>query len=185
MAGNEPDWIAPYNIVWTMPSSKALDSMPLDGGTVALNVWTTDHELLFYIGSSDCRVDAAGSAQQVKVGRGRLTLSPKPFASELRQELELASNTVSVSGKAADGTALQLRIWVDVIKPVIHVEGETHPSRWTPRPSSKSNGAKAGRRTRPPCGGSGMRAHPKRVCSRSPPARARRSRYPCRLRSRI
>jgi hypothetical protein len=124
MAGNKPDWIAPYNVVWTTSCSRALDSMPIGGGTVALNVWTTDRELLFYIGSSDCWVDGAKAATQVKVGRVRLTLSPNPFASNFRQELELASNTIRVSGKAADGTAVQLRIWVDVFQPVIHVEGE-------------------------------------------------------------
>ncbi|MEI8235368.1 MAG: DUF5703 domain-containing protein [Verrucomicrobiota bacterium] len=123
-AGNDPAWLAPYNVVWTDPCTKALDSMPIGGGNIALNVWTTDRELLFYIGSPDSWVDGTKMPQQVKVGRVRLTLSPNPFAGEFRQELDLASNSIRVSGKAADGTAVQLRIWVDTFKPVVHVEGE-------------------------------------------------------------
>jgi alpha-L-fucosidase 2 len=49
-------WLDPYNIVWTTPGNKSVNSMPIGGGNISLNVWTTKDELLFYIGSSEmCR----------------------------------------------------------------------------------------------------------------------------------
>lgn len=113
-------WLAPYNIVWTEPATKALHSMPCGGGNIALNVWTTREDLLFYIASPD----SWDGKTQVKIGRVRITLSPNPFAGELRQELDLATNSINVSGRAADGTAVKLRVWADVQQPVVHVEGE-------------------------------------------------------------
>jgi len=93
--------------------------MPAGGGNIALNVWTTSEDLLFYIASPD----SWNGQTQVKMARVRVRFSPNPFAGEFRQELDLATNTVNVSGKAADGTTLKLRIWVDARQPVVRVEG--------------------------------------------------------------
>lgn len=114
-----------YNVVWTSPSETSVDSMPCGGGNISLNVWTTSSELLFYIGSPDSWVDGdvPGKVAQVKLGRVRLRLWPNPFGRDFRQELDLATNSIRVSGQAEDGTAVGLRIWVDAFKPIVHVEG--------------------------------------------------------------
>lgn len=96
--------------------------MPCGGGNVALNVWTTRDALLFYIASPD----SWDGQTQVKMGRVRLTLSPNPFSgTEFVQELQLADNSIHISGKAQDGTRVNLRVWVDAFQPVVHVDGRS------------------------------------------------------------
>ena len=116
-----PAWLHPYNIVWTEPGTKALHSMPAGGGNIALNVWTTKDDLLFYIASPD----SWNGQTQVKMARVRINFSPNPFVGEFRQELDLATNSIKVGGRAGDGTAVNLHVWVDVRQPVVHVEGES------------------------------------------------------------
>lgn len=116
-----PAWLEPYNIVWTAPATKALHSMPCGGGNIALNVWATRNELLFYIASPD----SWDGRTQVKMGRVRVTFAPNPLEGDFRQELNLADNSIRVSGRAGDGTELKLRVWVDAFHPVVHVEGES------------------------------------------------------------
>ena len=115
-----PHWTQPYNIVWTEPGTKGLDSMPAGGGNIGLNVWAQNDAVVFYIGSSDSFNE---QDYLTKLARIRITVSPNPFAVALRQELELESNTVRVSGRTADGTAVSLRIRADAHQPVVHVEG--------------------------------------------------------------
>ena len=114
-----------YNVVWNSPGKSAVESMPCGGGNIALNVWTNRDELVFYIGSSDSWVDGdvPGRVANVKIGRVRLNITPNPFSSNLRQELEVATNTILVSGESVGGGKVQLKIWVDALKPVVHVEG--------------------------------------------------------------
>ncbi|MCB1134414.1 MAG: hypothetical protein KDN05_25085, partial [Verrucomicrobiae bacterium] len=52
-APTPPAWLDSYNVVWSEPGTKALHSMPIGGGNIALNVWTTKESLLFYIASPD------------------------------------------------------------------------------------------------------------------------------------
>jgi len=115
-----PHWTQPYNIVWTEPGTNGLSSMPAGGGNIGLNVWAQNDAVVFYISSPD-----SFDANEVltKLARVRVTVSPNPFAIALRQELELESNTVRVSGRTADGTAVSLRIWADAHQPVVHIEG--------------------------------------------------------------
>jgi hypothetical protein len=119
-------WLNPYNIVWTTPGNKSLNSMPIGGGNVALNVWTNEDELLFYIGSPDSWVDGVipGEVANVKLNRVRVKISPNPFSGKLRQELELVTNSIRVSGEAKDGTKVRLLIWVDAYRPIVHIEGD-------------------------------------------------------------
>lgn len=114
-------WLDPYNIVSDRPASKALHSMPCGGGNIALNVWTTQNSLLFYIASPD----SWNGQTQVKMGRVRISFSPNPFTGNIRQEHRLADNSIHVSGQAEDGTAVNLRVWVDAFQPIVHVEGES------------------------------------------------------------
>lgn len=120
-------WFKAYNIVWSVPSKRPVNSMPIGGGNIALNVWNTGDDLFFYIGSPDSWVDGKvpGQVNQVKLGRVRLTLSPNPFVADFRQELDLMSNSIRVSGTAEDGTSVILLIWVDTFKPVVHVQGQS------------------------------------------------------------
>ena len=123
--GQELPWLKTYDVAWTQPGGKALHSMPAGGGNIALNVWTTADELLVYLGSPDSWIDAnvTGEVQNVKQGRLRIRISPNPFEVGFRQEQDLATNSVVVSGAAVDGTQVSLRIWVDVFNPVVHIEG--------------------------------------------------------------
>jgi hypothetical protein len=119
-------WLKPYNVIWTTPGGKALNSMPSGGGNISLNVWTTDNDLLFYIGSSDSWVDGnvPGEVANVKLNRVRLNISPNPFTGNFCQELDLATNSIRVSGEAVDGTSVCLKVWVDAFRPIVHVEGD-------------------------------------------------------------
>ena len=123
---DSPSWLKAYNVVWNTPGNKAIHSMPIGGGNISLNVWTTQNELLFYIGSPDSWVDGKvpGKVANVKLARIRLNITPNPFSGNFRQELDLASNSIQVSGEAKNGTKLNIRIWVDVNKPVVHLEGD-------------------------------------------------------------
>lgn len=112
-------WLDTYRIVWTEPGTKALHSMPCGGGNIALNVWTTRDDLRFYIASPD----SWNGQTQVKMGRVRISVSPNPFTGNFRQELRLSDNSILVSGKAADGTEVELQVWVDAFQPVVHVSG--------------------------------------------------------------
>jgi len=115
-----PHWTQPYNIVWTEPGTNGLSSMPAGGGNIGLNVWAQNDGVLFYISSPD---SFNANQDLTKLARIRVTVSPNPFADSLRQELDLESNTVRVSGLAADGAAVNLRIWADAHQTVVHIEG--------------------------------------------------------------
>lgn len=113
-----------YDVVWTEPSSSSADSMPCGGGGIGLNVWVENGTILFYI-------DRSGSFdennQQLKHGRVRIALDPSPFearsARGFRQALRLADGHVEIEGRA-HGVAARVLIWVEVFRPVVHVEAD-------------------------------------------------------------
>jgi hypothetical protein len=109
-----PAEIANYHIVWSSPSKDATGSMPLCGGNLGLNVWVEGDDLLFYLGHPDSRIE---DAKLVKLGRVRLSLDSHPFRKYFRQELDLRESCIRIRG---DGAALKL--WVEVFRPVVHVE---------------------------------------------------------------
>lgn len=92
--------------------------MPCGGGDVGLNVWVENGELLFYFGQSGAFDE---NNALLKGGRVRVRLSPNPLAGEVRQELLLRDGSVVVSGRAA-GASVNIRVWVDVFRPVVHLE---------------------------------------------------------------
>ena len=110
--------LGPYNITWTNQSTDSVDSMPLAGGDLGLNVWVEDGDLLFLIGSPNC-LDENG--MQVKLGLVRLRLSSRPPSHEdFRQELNLARSEIVVSGRIARANRSPSRCGARSIKPVIH-----------------------------------------------------------------
>lgn len=115
--------ISNYNIIWTTQSQNSSESMPCGGGDIGLNVWVEKGDILFYLSRS-----GAFDENNVfpKIGRVRLKISPNPFSKgEFRQELKLKEGYVEISGKYA-GSKTLVKIWVDVFKPVIHVETESN-----------------------------------------------------------
>ena len=105
-------WLSSYNIVWTNQSANARGSMPIGAGNIGLNVWVEKDELLIYIGSPDSwsyRGKGFNTQMQTKLGRLRMKFTPVAWAREFRQELDLASNSILLSGKTADGHAIKLR----------------------------------------------------------------------------
>jgi len=115
-----------YNVVWESPGKNSADSMPCGGGDIGLNVWVEDGEVLFYMQRSG---SLAETNEYLKLGRVRLRLDPNPFAgadAKFRQELKLREGHVEIRGSSVgkDGKPIDatVRIWVEVKRPVIHVE---------------------------------------------------------------
>lgn len=118
-ASGQPVSIDQYNVVWNSQSQNSSESMPCGGGDIGLNVWAEQGEVLFYISKSGFFDE---NNQFLKAGRIRLKLTPDPFGNgTFCQELKLKDGLVQIDGNK-NGETAQLRIWVDVFRPVIHVE---------------------------------------------------------------
>ncbi len=117
------DSLDTYDVVWTTQSRSAAESMPVGGGDVGLNVWVEHGELLFYIGRSGTFDE---NNHMLKLGRVRLRLTPSPFAegARFRQELKLRRGMIEISGETQQMPGTTIRIWVEVQRPVIHVDVE-------------------------------------------------------------
>jgi hypothetical protein len=108
-----------YNVIWTSQSANSSESMPCGGGDIGLNVWVEDGDVLFYIARSG-QFDENNSL--LKSGRVRIRLNPNPFeGKDFKQELCLEDGSVRISAKN-NQISSDIRIWVDVFNPVIHVE---------------------------------------------------------------
>ncbi|MDR3260362.1 MAG: DUF5703 domain-containing protein [Tannerella sp.] len=116
--------VANYHLVWDTPSSDSRGSMPFGNGDIGGNVWVTPAgELLFYISKTD-----AWSAHHrlLKIGRLKLKFTPALPVGQFRQELDLESGMIRITGKQDGGKrTLALSVWADANHPVIHVEGES------------------------------------------------------------
>lgn len=111
--------IEQYNVTWTSQSQNSGQSMPCGGGDVGLNVWVEKGELFFYIARSGTFDE---NNAMLKPGRVRVKLSPNPFdGTEFKQRLMLQNGAVLVTGKN-DGINAEIKLWVDVYRPVIHLE---------------------------------------------------------------
>jgi hypothetical protein len=110
--------IEKYNVTWTSQSQNSSESMPCGGGDIGLNVWVEHGELLFYIARSGTFDE---NNAMLKLGRVRVKLSPNPFdGHDFKQQLNLQNGSVSISGKNGK-IETQIRFWVDVYRPVIHL----------------------------------------------------------------
>ena len=118
------DILNSYNVIWKSQSSDAGESMPVGGGDVGLNVWVEDNQVLFYIGRSGTFDE---NNQMLKLGRVRLVLDPNPFSNQgsFRQELKLSEGYVEISGETLGRGKASIRIWVEVFRPVVHVDIES------------------------------------------------------------
>lgn len=111
--------LATDNITWNAPSKNAGESMPCGGGDIGLNVWAENGDILFYIARSGTFDE---NNTLLKLGRVRLHLTPNPFdKGTFKQQLTLQTGDVTLTGTVGKATA-QVHIWVEVFKPVVHVE---------------------------------------------------------------
>ncbi|MDR1593158.1 MAG: DUF5703 domain-containing protein [Prevotellaceae bacterium] len=107
--------LSTYRVVWDAPSQNSSESMPCGGGDIGLNVWVENGDILFYLSRSGTFDE---NNEMLKLGRIRLTLTPGITGKDdFQQVLQLDKGYVSVRG---NGT--EVIIWVDVFRPVVHVE---------------------------------------------------------------
>lgn len=118
-AGAQPAELDQYNLIWNRQSENSSESMPCGGGDIGLNVWVEKGDLLFYLSRSGTFDE---NNAFLKLGRVRVHLSPNPFeGAEFQQELHLREGFITVEGKK-DDLSVEIKLWVDVFRPVIHVE---------------------------------------------------------------
>lgn len=114
-----------YNILWNTQSENSNETMPCGGGDIGLNVWVENGDILFYIARSGT-FDEHNT--MLKLGRVRIRLNPNPFNGDyFYQELKLSQGNIEITG-ANHGDTANVLLWVDVARPVIHVEiNANHP----------------------------------------------------------
>jgi hypothetical protein len=120
-----------YNVVWNSASRNSAESMPLGGGDIGCNVWVENGDLLFYAQESGA-FDKNG--EFLKTGRFRIHLDPNPFSpsAPFRQEFKLRQGCIEITAGGAPGGQIQIRLWVEVKRPVIHIDLEAaQPVRMT------------------------------------------------------
>lgn len=119
-AENYPDQ---YNVVWTSQSKNSSESMPVGGHSIGMTLWVENGDVLFYAQRSGSFTE---NNEYHKLGRFRLRLDPNPFAegAQFRQELKLRQGHAEIRGKH-DGLDVLVRVWVEVLRPVIHVDVES------------------------------------------------------------
>jgi hypothetical protein len=114
LSGQTAD-ISRYNVAWNSQSKNASESMPCGGGDIGLNVWVENGDVLFYLSRSGTFDE---NNTMLKLGRVRLKLSPNPLSNtDFRQELRLQEGGVCISGGKT-----KINLWVDVFRPVVHVD---------------------------------------------------------------
>ncbi len=107
------------NLTWTSQSKNSGESMPCGGGDIGLNVWVENGDLYFYISKSGTFDE---NNTFLKLGRVKIKLSPNPFSgTDFSQQLHLPDGSVIIKGKNGN-LSTQVKLWVDVYRPVIHVE---------------------------------------------------------------
>lgn len=112
-----------YNITWTTQSNNSAESMPCGGGDIGLNVWVENNALYFYMAKSGT-FDETNAL--LKLGRVKISMTPNPFEGKsFKQVLQLKEGHVTI--EAANGNlSTTITIWVDVFRPVIHVDVESN-----------------------------------------------------------
>lgn len=107
------------DIEWTSQSQNSSQSMPCGGGDIGVNVWVEHGDILFYVARSGTYDE---NNALLKLGRVRVQLSPNPFnGANFKQTLHLHDGYVSIDGENPDGLKAEVKIWVDVFNPRVHV----------------------------------------------------------------
>ncbi|MDR1103230.1 MAG: DUF5703 domain-containing protein, partial [Tannerella sp.] len=115
--------VAKHNVIWDSPGVNSRGSMPVGNGDIGANVWVNPAgELYLLISKTDAWNE---NGQLLKIGRIKLNCRPALPVGHFRQELDLETGTVRITGKQDDGRTLSLSVWIDANHPVIHVEGES------------------------------------------------------------
>jgi hypothetical protein len=108
-----------YDMVWRTQSKNSSQSMPCGGGDIGLNVWVEHGDVLFYIARSGTYDE---NNALLKLGRVRIHLSPNSFSTaNFKQTLHLNDGYVSIEGTKPNGMKAEIKIWVDVFNPRIHL----------------------------------------------------------------
>lgn len=111
-------YLEAYNLKWTTQSKNSGESMPLGGHDIGCNVWVEKGDLLFYMAQSGAFDE---TCEMLKAGRIRLRFDRDLFADGFSQELRLRQGDIQITGRAGDCRSV-IRLWVEVRRPVIHVE---------------------------------------------------------------
>ncbi|HVY75728.1 MAG TPA: DUF5703 domain-containing protein, partial [Puia sp.] len=112
--------VGDYNLIWNEPGVDENSSMPLGNGDIALNAWTEQNgDIVLLLAKADAWSE---SAQMLKLGRVRISLSPNPFLNStvFSQTLRLDNGSLEI----ASGNNL-VRVWVDANHPVVRVTAKT------------------------------------------------------------
>ena len=112
-----------YDVVWDSPSDNSSGSMPLGNGDIGVNVWSeTGGDLLLLISKTDAWDE---NGRLLKIGRVRVHFAPDPFGAGLpfQQTLRPEAGEIVLSA-GAEESAAKVRVWVDALHPVIHIEAE-------------------------------------------------------------
>lgn len=110
--------ITKYNVVWDSQSKNSSESMPIGGGDIGLNVWVEDGDLLIYLSKSGCFDE---NNTLLKNGRIRIQFPKNKLKTNFRQTLNLKQGNCTIIGEEL-GLKSTILIWVDVFKPLIHIE---------------------------------------------------------------
>jgi len=100
-----------YNVVWDSPSPDAWESMPLSGRLGAgANVWVQDGSLWLYLATNGA-YDEDGRLMKL----GCLRITPANGAlkdpASFKQELDLASGSISIESTSKTGSSMNLKLW--------------------------------------------------------------------------
>jgi len=110
-----PTTQAQQDVIWNTQSQNSSESMPVGGGDIGLNLWVEKGEVYLYLSRSGTFDE---NNTLLKLGRVKLEFSSDPFEGKtFKQELILKDGYAQI-----DGSDIQIRVWVDVFNPVIHVD---------------------------------------------------------------
>lgn len=111
-----------HHVVWTTPAEAAAGLMPLGNGALGVNAGVMENgDLVLYLGRNDSFSEIS---QLCKVGRLRISFAPNPLraGTPFRQELNLREGVCEIR-IGPEGSALELKVFVDADRPVVHVTG--------------------------------------------------------------
>ena len=110
---------AQENVIWNSQSHNSSESMPVGGGDIGLNLWVEKGDVYLYLSRSRTFDE---NNTLLKLGRIKLKLSPNPFDGRtFKQQLIVKDGYAKISGSNGKVSA-EIKIWVDVFKPVIHLD---------------------------------------------------------------